>query len=209
MNDGNPVLHSSLLVRSRTLCLLASQLHHQKDEGIRRNTEQSRDSSLPISQSYSSLLKSKPTYVSPAVVLLTKVESLCILRTRGISAVVTAPSGVGASHIPSIGAQKVCHVFTTRLTIWHVEAGKLFRATLDLDVPDDGTHETAKEVVEGVEVVEPVLPERLHGVVGDYHTAEGYHSCTDEDGVHDCGEVLVWCVCCDGLADGGVQEFVD
>lgn len=63
--------------------------------------------------------------------------------------------------------------------------------------------------MERVKVVEPVLPERLHGVVGDYNTTEGYHSCADEDGVHDCGEVLVWCVCCDGLSDGGVQELVD
>lgn len=49
MNDGHPVHSLSRLIGPRTLGLLASQLHHHKDKSIRRNAEQSRDSSLATS----------------------------------------------------------------------------------------------------------------------------------------------------------------
>lgn len=60
-----------------------------------------------------------------------------------------------------------------------------------------------------VEVVEPVLPEGLHGRVGHDDAAEGDEAAADEERVGDGGEVLVGRVRGDGLADGGVEEFVD
>lgn len=63
--------------------------------------------------------------------------------------------------------------------------------------------------MEGVQVVEPVLPESRHGRVGHDDAAEGDQAAADEERVGDGGEVFVGRVSGDGLAQGGVEEFVD
>lgn len=44
-------------------------------------------------------------------------------------------------------------------------------------------------------------PEDGHGVVWHYYAAEADQTSADNHRVHDCGEVFIWCVGCDGLAD--------
>lgn len=148
-------------------------------------------------------------YISPSVVLLLEVESPSVIRARIVGAVEAVRRRTRILHVPGVRAQEVSHVRPARLAARRIEARELLGVAFDVDVPDDGAEEAADEVVEGVEVVEPVAPEGLHGVVGDDDAAEGDEARADEERVHDCGEVLVGGVGGDGLADGGVEELVD
>lgn len=60
-----------------------------------------------------------------------------------------------------------------------------------------------------VEIVEPILPEGLHSRVRHNDAAERDEAAADEERIGDGGEVLVGRVRGDGLADGGIEEFVD
>jgi len=153
--------------------------------------------------------REKATYISPAIVLSIDVEPLRILGARLVRAILAPGESISILDIPRIRPQKPAHVRRAGLPRGRVKDGELARLALDLHVPEDGAEQTADEVVEGVEVVEPVAPEGLHGRVGHDDAAEGDEAAPDEERVRDGREVLVGRVGGDGLAHGGVEEFID
>jgi len=52
--------------------------------------------------------------------------------------------------------QESLHIFTASLAGGRIEVTHLLFAAVDVNVPEDRDEETSHEVVEGVEVVEPV-----------------------------------------------------
>ena len=149
------------------------------------------------------------THVSPAVVPGVDGKGPHVLGAPGVGAVLAARGGGGVDEVPGVRSEEAGHVLAAGLVPGGVERHQLGGRALDGDVPDDGGQEAAEEVVEGVEPVDPVPPEGLHGLVRHDDAAEGDEAGADQERVHDGGEVLVWRVGRDGLADGRVEEFVD
>ena len=120
------------------------------------------------------------TYISPSIVLLIQIKHLRVIRARLVRAVLARSRCIGILNIARVGREKVCHVPAAGLAHGGVKRGKLLGRALDLDVPNDCAQEAADEVVEGVEVVEPVFPEGLHGRVRHDDAAEGDQAAADE-----------------------------
>src|SRR5690606_31384267 len=120
------------------------------------------------------------TYVSPGIVLLIEVKDLCIIGSSKIRTVLALARSIHVLDVPAVGPKEIRHVFSAGKPRRRVESRELLGSTLDLDVPDDRTQEPSDEVVERVEIIYPVLPERLHESVRDDNAAEGDHAASDE-----------------------------
>lgn len=198
-----------LLLRSGTLRLLASKLHHQKHQGIRTDAEQGSNSGLIRVSEKTVLFGEESTHISPRVVLFLQIERLGIIRTSGILAERARRGGIGIQKVPGLLREEVGHIIAARLSWRSVKVHPLRRLAVHFDVPENFAQQTTNQVCEGVQVVHPISPEGLHLRVWDHHTTETDHTSTDEDRVHDCCEVFVGRIRGDGLADRGVQELID
>lgn len=85
-----------------------------------------------------------------------QVERREVVASPGEGAVLARAGRIRVVEVARVGRQKVGHVRRAGLAGRGVEDSVLLLLALDVDVPEDRDKETADEVVERVEVVEPV-----------------------------------------------------
>lgn len=151
----------------------------------------------------------RATYISPPVVSCIDIQRLQIIRARTILTVRTLARTRRIHYVARLLSKEARHVLPAGAITRQRDVRQLAFLAGDDDVPRDGRDQGADEVVEGVEVVEPVAPEGLHLAVGNENTVEEDEAGANEDRVGEGGEEFVGGVGCDGLADGGVEELVD
>lgn len=96
-------------------------------------------------------------------------------------------------------------VLSAGLTGRWVKDSELRLLAIDLPIEIGEDEERTHEIVEGVEVVQPVAPERLNLGVGDKDTAEGDQN-TENEGIDERSEDSVGCVRGNKLAKTGVEK---
>lgn len=151
----------------------------------------------------------KWTYISPAIVPGIDVQCLQVVGPLAVRAVLAARRARQINHVSGTGRQEITHVLPTGGIRRQRNAGQLALQARHLGVPGHGRNQGPHEVVEWVEVVQPVPPEHLYLAVGYEDAGKGNEAAADEHGVGQRGEELVRAVGCYGLADGGVEELVD
>ena len=114
----------------------APQLHHAEHQGIAGNAEQSRDAD-----------------VSPPVVSFVDVHRPEVIRTCGVSTVLTRSAVVRIGDVAGIRTQEVRHVFSTRCARGQGNLCELVWPALDLNVVDNWLKEATDKVSERIEVV--------------------------------------------------------
>ena len=186
----NRVIHEGSL--HRLLRLLRPQLHQQIHQRIGTEGEKSHDGRIP-----------------PAIIVLLQIQRLQVIAPHRILAHLAPTRRIRVHQVRSrAGTAKVVRqIAPAGLTLRGIEYGELVLRAFDFGVPDGECEQAAHEVVEGIEVVDPVAPEGLDLTVGNQDSTEGDER-ADYDRVDERGEDGVGGVGGDELPDAGVHEFV-
>lgn len=154
--------------------------------------------SANISRTLWAINSQSETDVSPAVNPSRQVEGGKVLASLGVLAVLAVCRRTWVVQISRVGGQEFLHVRATGLSGGWVENGILLVIALDINVPDDRNDQSTDEVVEWVEVVQPVSPES--GDLGVWHEDTTEHDQnTDEQWVDQGGKDGVGSVGCNEL----------
>ena len=172
------------------LASLSPELHEQVDQSVTRKREQNTDRCIP-----------------PAVVVVIEVDSGQVVATTAVLADPTVSRRIAIDKVVAStrASEPSLEVLGAGLARWRVEDGELRLLAVDLPVEIHEDEECTHEVVEGIEVVEPVAPERLDLGVWDENTAEGDKD-TDDEGIDEGGEDGVRRVGSDELTKASVEE---
>ncbi|KAK8219846.1 hypothetical protein M8818_000820 [Zalaria obscura] len=176
-----------------TVIRLSPQLHTQVNHGVTADCEDNNDSRI-----------------SPTIVIVLQLQIVQVVTSPGVLA---DPASARRLRVDEVGPGAVAlevlgQVRGAGLAIRRIEDSELRLGALDLDVEAGEDKKGAHEVVEGVEVIQPIPPEGSDLRVRDEDTAEGGEG-TDNERVYERGEGGVWRVGCDELSDTGVHELVE
>lgn len=101
------------------------------------------------------------TYISPPIVAFVDVESSHIICSGAIRAVGTCRVVRWVYYVSRIFRKEAGHVFGARGVRRERNGGELIRIALHLDIPCHRLEKSTDKIRKGVEVVQPVFPERL------------------------------------------------
>lgn len=180
---------------SKLLCslrLLRSQLHQQINQRIRTNRKNNHNPRIP-----------------PPVVILLQIHRVQIIAAPAVLAHAT-PSvriGIHQVHARAHTLHEGGEVLAARGAVGRVEEGEFLFLAGDFRIVDAEDQHATHEVVEGVEVVDPVAPEGLDLRVGDEDATKRNES-TDDEGIGEGCEDGIRRVGRDELPDTRVYEFV-
>ena len=172
------------------LASLSPELHEQVDQSVTRKRKQNTDRCIP-----------------PAVVVVIKVDSVQVVATTAVLADPAVSRRIAIDKVVAStrASEPSLEVLGAGLARWRVEDGELRLLAVDLPVEVHEDEECTHEVVERIEVVEPVAPERLDLGVWDENTAEGDKD-TDDERIDEGGEDGVRRVGSDELTKTSVEE---
>lgn len=184
-----------MLGKALSLCRLGGlrpQLHQKVDHNVRAEGKNHHN-----------------TRISPANVVVADVESGQIIAPEPI---LTDSATRRRFRVDQIGASTQAgpvrsEIILTCLIVRRVEKGKLVLFALHHIVEDGKSQNAADEVVERIQVVDPVAPEFLDLCIWYQHSAKR-HEHRDEDWVDKRCENGIGCVCRDELSDPSVDELV-
>lgn len=144
------------------------------------------------------------THISPRVVFFLEVECFGVIGTLRVLTEWTCSSRVLIQQISGLGRQKVGHVLATSLTRRCTEFHEFRCFTFDLDIPDHLTEKPTNQVIERIQVINPVSPKGLHWGIGYYHATKADQTGTDQNRIHNGCKILVGSICRDSLTNGCV-----
>ncbi len=177
----------------RLLRRLGPQLHQQKHHQITAQRENHHHPRIP-----------------PPLIVAPQVQTRQVVATTAILAHATALCSLWIDQVRA-GAHALeiwGEILGTGCIVGGIEEGEFVGGTLHRGVVVCEDEKGAHEVVEGVEVVEPIAPKGGDGLVGHEDAAEEDED-GDDHGIDEGGEDGVGGVGGDELADARVDELVD